>query len=157
MTRKELEDFTYNGDCDRCGFGCCGECHIQCREIECEDDEILSRIDDVLYELAIDIETYRDIHNLPYPRDAWNFRLGYCESMLVHIIEDMYNNDIYMEESIKPFVIDAIREMIEMIETEERTIKRIYHLDRDDSISAWKTGILESRLEKLHADIYSHN
>lgn len=39
MTRAELNDYTYGGDCDRCGFGSVGECHLQCTHMECEDDD----------------------------------------------------------------------------------------------------------------------
>lgn len=29
-----LDEYTYNGDCDRCGFGLMGECHLQCTHYE---------------------------------------------------------------------------------------------------------------------------
>lgn len=36
MSEKDYNEMmieeTANGDCDRCVYGCCGECHLQCNK-----------------------------------------------------------------------------------------------------------------------------
>lgn len=45
MTREDLNNYTHNGDCDRCGFGIEGGCHLQCTHEECDDDYEKRRIE----------------------------------------------------------------------------------------------------------------
>ncbi len=69
MTRIELDELTYHGDCDRCTFGICDECHLQCTHLECDDDD---DVIDVEFEVVDDEEFEPEfILGEQFPYDAW--------------------------------------------------------------------------------------